>query len=494
MKPFAVLILLAVLCAACSKTVTEVPVETTLQRRLNAYLTETVTRLSIAGLTVAITRDDSVIYTGAFGYRNAETREPLTPHHVFHWASVSKTFVATAIMQLREQGKINLDEKLTTYLPYFKQEDAFYKDITIRQMLNHTSGIGDVDDYEWDKPQYDSGALERFVRSIANDKMLFAPGTDMNYSNTAFEALGDVIAHVSGMSFETYVRKNILDPLEMNTTSFLYREIPDSLRVSGHQWAGKPVVIKHYPYNRMHGPSSTLNSNVLEMTHYALAHLHRGVYKDTRILADSTYDLWWTNSVNLKEKSKIGLAWWLGERNGVKTMSHSGGDTGFRSFFMLVPEKNLSIMLVGNYELLRTHDLAMALLDIIMNIEPLTARQQIGFKFAEVMQAEGIDKAKAFFEKTKADSTQRKLYLWSEDDGALAYPGYQYLEHDMYPEAIEILKFNVAQFPNSGWAYFHLAKSYARSGDKASARQYFEKAIEQSPQEESFKEALNKLE
>jgi CubicO group peptidase (beta-lactamase class C family) len=486
-------IFLAVLFFACSKPVAEIPVDTALKKKLNAYLAETVERLNVAGLTVAITRNDSVIYSAAFGYRNIETKERLTPYHVFHWASVSKTFVATAIMQLWEQKKIDLDEKLTTYLPYFRQQDEFYKDITIRQMLNHTSGIGDVDDYEWDKPQYDSGALERFVRGIANDKMLFAPGKDMRYSNTAFETLGDVIAKISGMSFETYVRKNILDPLEMNITSFLYPEIPDSLRVSGHEWAGMPIVSKYYPYNRRHGPSSTLNSNVLEMTHYAFAHLNRGIYKGERILADSTYDLWWTNSVNLENKSEIGLAWWLSERNGLKLVSHSGGDTGFRSFFLLVPEKNISIMLVSNYELLRTDDLAAAILDILMDIDPLPGRRQIGFKFAEVMKAEGIDAAKAFFEKTNADSVQRRFYLFDEDDAAFAYPGYLFMNHEMYPDAIEMFKFNVEQFPNSGWAHAHLATVHAKSGDKVLARLHFKKAIELSPDERSFKEELNKL-
>ncbi len=486
-------IFVAVLLLACNKPVPETPADTVLKKKLDGYITETVGRLNIAGLSVAITRNDSVIYTGAFGYRNIETKERLTPHHVFHWASVSKTFVATAIMQLWEQKKINLDEKLITYLPYFRQQDDYYKDITIRQMLNHTSGIGDVDDYEWDKPQYDSGALERFVKSTANDRMLFIPGTNMRYSNTAFETLGAVIAKISGVSFETYVRQNILKPLEMNTTSFLYPEIPDSLRVSGHQWAGKPIVSKLYPYNRTHGPSSTLNANVLEMTHYAFAHLHRGEYNGKRILADSTYDVWWTNSVNMKDKPEIGLAWWLGERNGVKMISHSGGDTGFRSFYLLVPEKNISIMLVANYELFRSYDLAAALLDILMDIEPLPGRQLIGFKFAEIMKAEGMDAAKAFFEKTKADTSAHKLYIWSEDEAALAYPGYLFMQHRMYTDALEMFKFNVEQFPGSGWANYHMAKGYATSGDSVSARQQLKKAIEISPQEGSFKEELKKL-
>jgi CubicO group peptidase (beta-lactamase class C family) len=492
MKPITLVMFAAALGAACSKTTTEKPADTALNKKLNAYLAETCDRLKIPGLTVAITRNDSVIYAGAFGYRNVETKEPLKPYHVFHWASVSKTFVATAIMQLREQGKIDLDEKLTTYLPYFKQQDEFYKDITIRQMLNHTSGIGDVDNYEWDKPQYDSGALERFVKGIANDKMLFAPGKGQRYSNTAFETLGDVIAKVSGMSFETYVRKNILEPLEMNTTSFLYTDIPDSLRVNGHQWAGKPIVSKHYPYNRAHGPSSTLNSNVLEMTHYAMAHLHRGAYNGKRILADSTYNLWWTSSVT-EDQSPIGLAWWLDERNCVKMMMHSGGDTGFRSFFVLVPEKNISVMLVGNYELIRTYDLGTALLDLVMNIEPLITRQQIGFKFAEVMQREGIAAARDFYAKAKEDTLQRRLYIWREDDGALAYPADLFLHHKMYPEAIGMFKFNAEQFPDSGWAQAQLARALAESGDKVSARQHYKKAIALLPEEKSLKDALSKL-
>ena len=398
-------ILIVLLFVACRQSTPALPADKTLASKIDAYLTKTVAHLKLPGLTVAVTRNDSVIYTGAFGVTNVDTKKQMKPENIFHWASVYKTFVATAIMQLWEQKKIDLDKKLITYLPYFKQKDKRYRDITIRQMLNHTSGIGDVDDYEWDKPQYDSGALERFVRSIADDEMLFAPGKGWRYSNTAYETLGDVIAKVSGMSFETYIRKNIFDPLEMNATSFLYPEIPDSLKTTGHLWAGKPIVSQHYPYNRMHGPSSTLNSNVVEMTHYAFAHLHRGQYNGKQILSDATYDLWWTNSVNMEGKPHIGFAWWLEEHDGVKTVSHSGGDTGFRSHFMLVPEKNISIMLVSNYELIGTKELANSLLDVLLNKEPQPAKRHIGLSFAEVMQAEGLVAAKAFVKRVKEDST-----------------------------------------------------------------------------------------
>src|SRR5688572_33222198 len=115
----------------------------------------------IPGIAVAITRNDSVIYAKGFGVKSVESKEPVEPVSLFHMASVSKPFMATVVMQLVESGKINLDEKLISYLPYFKMADDRFKEITIRQMLNHTSGFPDVKDYEWEKPQLDTGAAER---------------------------------------------------------------------------------------------------------------------------------------------------------------------------------------------------------------------------------------------------------------------------------------------------------------------------------------------
>jgi len=82
-------------------------------------------------------------------------------------------------------------------------------------MVTHTSGMPDVEDYEWDKPQYDDGALERYVRGLANQKLVFAPGERVQYSNMAFEILGDVVAKASGESFDDYVQRHILAPLQM---------------------------------------------------------------------------------------------------------------------------------------------------------------------------------------------------------------------------------------------------------------------------------------
>ena len=209
-------------------------------------------------------------------------------------ASVSKPFAATAIVQLVEQGLIDLDATVVSYLPYFALEGGAYDEITIRQMLNHTSGMPDVRDYEWDKPQTDEGAAERYVRSLSSEQMIGPPGGQWQYSNMAFDTLADVVHKVTGQTFEDYVREHILDPLGMVESDFYYPGTREELRTTGHIWRQGPAVSDVYPYNRRHAPSSTLNSSVVEMTRWARANLGRGELDGTRIYEEQSADLLFT--------------------------------------------------------------------------------------------------------------------------------------------------------------------------------------------------------
>jgi len=135
-------------------------------KNLNGIINEYVEKESIPGLAVGVVYDNEILYTKGFGVKNVDRKEPVDENSLFHMASVSKTFVATGIMQLVEKGKIKLDSHLTEYLPYFQLKDDRYKNITIRQLLSHMSGMPDVDNYGWDKPQYDEDALEKYVKRI----------------------------------------------------------------------------------------------------------------------------------------------------------------------------------------------------------------------------------------------------------------------------------------------------------------------------------------
>src|SRR5262245_27879231 len=154
-----------------------------LTQTLEPALHELVQRHRLPGLAVGIVRDGQVVYAHGFGEASRGTGRPITPKSIFHMASVSKPFTATAAMQLVEAGKLELDAPLTKVLPYFRLAEEVSRTITVRQVLTHTSGFPDVADYEWDKPRHDAGAAERYVRSLASEKMLFAPGKGSSYSN-----------------------------------------------------------------------------------------------------------------------------------------------------------------------------------------------------------------------------------------------------------------------------------------------------------------------
>ena len=134
--------------------------------------------------------------------------------------------------------------------------------------MNHTSGMPDEEDYAWDRPEYDEQSLERYVKGVYRHKLLSEPGVNFAYSNIGYEILGDMIAKVSGMSFEEYMKNNILEPIGMRSSSFLKLEIETHLaapHVLGTSNGYGGYVSDVFPYNRAHGPSSTLYTNAEDM-------------------------------------------------------------------------------------------------------------------------------------------------------------------------------------------------------------------------------------
>jgi len=370
---------------------------------LTPYIEKIVTSYDLPGLAVGIVKDNKIIYAKTFGYLNTETKEPVSLTSLFHMASVSKPFVATAIMQLVEQNKMHLDSTIVSYLPYFKLDDDQYKNITIKQMLNHISGMPDVQDYEWYKPVYDAGALEQYVRSISSKKMRSAPGERYAYSNMAFECLGDVIAKVSGMSFAEYVKKYILNPSGMKKSTFLK---PDYLP---ENWAAPHTRIvtaklgDEYPYNRMHGPSSTLHSNILEMCNWAMINLDSGTYEGNTILNPESYDLLWKPWFQNGEDSYVGLSWFLRKFGDENTIGHSGGDTGFKTDFVMLPEKNVSVIVLCNLNPSPVMNIKSAALDIILGFEPHTAPSPASIPVCKELEKNGLDSAVALWDSLKTN-------------------------------------------------------------------------------------------
>jgi CubicO group peptidase (beta-lactamase class C family) len=335
-------------------------------------------------------------------------------------ASISKPFVATAIMQLVEQGKIDLEAPVTTYLPYFKLDDERYNDITIQQMLSHVSGMPDVMDYEWDNPVYDEGALERYVRSLTDRKMRFDPGQKFAYSNMAFECLGDVIGKVSGMSFADYEKKHILSPAGMKESTFLKPEYLPENWAAGHIGSLRTVAWDGYPYNRMHGPSSTLHSNAIEMCNWAITNINRGSFQGKQILKSSSYDvLWksWFKTGGDKSLDSVGLSWFLREYRGEKSVGHGGGDMGFNTYLVILPEKSMAAVVLCNFIPAPVGYVTNAALDTLLGFEPESFAPQAIIPVGKTLADKGVDAAVAQWNSLKDEQppeyevNHRQLYF-----------------------------------------------------------------------------------
>ena len=333
-----------------------------IDKKLDDYLAKALEYYDLPGLAVGIGmlenspgKQPGFQCTKAVGYKDFPAKEKLLPDHIFHMASVSKLFVSTAVLQLQERGMLDIEMPLVHYLPWFAIADERYKDITIRQMLSQTSGMPDVGSYCWDKPEFDEGALERFARSPEVREAHLLWGTEegkFSYSNIAYELLGVVIATVSGLSFEDYVRQNIFMPLQMDDTTMLtfergiYEEkAPWEKVCTPHSKNAENEIIReeHFPYNRAHGPSSTLTSNMADMKKWALAHLEKNILKE------STYDLAWAPQAVVPNNGEdICLGWFGRKQEGYTLYGHEGNDDGFRASFWICPELKAYVVVCAN--------------------------------------------------------------------------------------------------------------------------------------------------
>lgn len=443
------------------------------------------------GLAVGIIKNGEILYTGAHGFQDMNSKEPLTVHSLFHMASVSKPFVATAMIKLLEEGKIRLDDKLTDHLPYFTMADSRYKDITLNHMLNHSSGIPDVEDYEWDNPQYDDGAVERFARSHSTIKLDFAPGERFSYSNAAFDILCDVIARVSGLTFEAYVEQNIFEPAGMTESTFLKPEVPAKLATEPHILGDslQRVVSKVYPYNRRHAGSSTLHSNVEDMMLWAQVNLNKGIINGKRIYQESSYELLTTSQIRINKNRSMGLSWFQGNLKGATMIYHSGGDLGYSTFFGFLPEQQAAIVIMTNIDGFWSVDAASTILANAVFNDSINWKAPIHFELKDHILTEGIEKTRKVYFAELNKSPQNYLFNGDYIDNL----GYWLIDRGHAQKALEVFLFNVELEPEeAGWPD-SVADAYVAMDSTDAAIRWYKKALEIKPTQKFTIRKLNRL-
>jgi CubicO group peptidase (beta-lactamase class C family) len=330
--------------------------------RLEAIVRDFAQRHRLPGIAAGVWRRGEVVLRLGVGHESGPGSRPVDAETVFHLASVTKTFVATAVMQLVAEEKMCLDCPLRRYLPYFAMRGPGAERLTLRQILTHTAGLGDTSDFGWTRPEYDDGAVERYVRSLASLPLDFAPGSAWRYSNRGYDVLADAIAKADGRPFEAVVQRRILTPLGMRRSTLLMSDVDSSRLARGHRRDGSPV--GYYPYNRRHAGSSTLHASLDDMLRWAAANLGFGAAGTVRILPRAAYDELWRPARDIHaivgeqvrragyefpyDSMAIGLSWFLPVQDGRQLAYHSGSDPGFASNVLLSPTERIGVVVLIN--------------------------------------------------------------------------------------------------------------------------------------------------
>jgi len=337
---------------------------------LDAYLSRLTASGTPPGLSVVIVRNGQIAYSRAFGLADGPGRVMATPDTVYHWWSMTKIPTAMAIVQLKEQGRLRLDDDVTKHLPWFEVSypSRARPAITLRHLLQHTSGLPDTIPAMIGWVHYDDSVrnqTEVVKRQLPAFKRLkSAPGSRAAYSNLNYMVLGAVIEAASGDTYESYVTKNILQPLGMSRTAFVYTP-----GLAGHAAAGTLPVVHYYTpllpilldaralisqrqgklfwLNRVYidaTPSTGLIGSAPDVARLMLAYLNGGELEGGRILRPESISL-------LTEAPPVGgrgLGWAVGDTVGLRFLEHWGGGPGFATFMRLYPDRRLGIAMLAN--------------------------------------------------------------------------------------------------------------------------------------------------
>ena len=303
-------------------------------------------RDNIAGATVAIVKDGKVLLAKGYGYADREKKTAVSPETtLFRPGSVSKLFTWTAVMQLHEQGKLDLDKDVNEYLD-FKIPDAFGQPITLKHLLTHTPGFE-----EQVKDLFSGGAespdLGTYLKTHIPTR-IFPPGTTPAYSNYGTALAGYVVELVSGRPFNEYIAENIFKPLGMTHSTFaqpLPSELVESMS-SGYRLASdKPIPFEVVsPF-----PAGSLSSSAADMARFITAHLQEGQVEGARILKPETARLMHSRLFALDDAANaMCYGFYEESRNGRRIIGHAGDTIAFHSDLHLIPDEGIGFFVSYN--------------------------------------------------------------------------------------------------------------------------------------------------
>jgi serine beta-lactamase-like protein LACTB, mitochondrial len=309
-------------------------------------------------VSVAIVKDGKIAWTGAYGFSDLENFVPATTATMYRLASISKPITATAVMQLVQDGKIDLDAPAQKYCPAYPQKQWT---ITTRELLGHLAGVRHYKDPEETKSTHHYTSIVDSLDFFKSDPLELEPGTKFHYSTFGFSILGCEVEGASGMSYMDYLQKNIFRPADMEhiRSDDSYAIIPG--RARGYRKTESGEVVNTYLADTSNKiPGGGLISTPTDLVDFAIATMN------ARLLAKPTEAEMWTPQKTRDGKSTpYGLGWGIGELKGKKKVAHSGGQPGTSTNLAMLPDSDVAVAVMCNMEDVPATELADRILEVV---------------------------------------------------------------------------------------------------------------------------------
>lgn len=327
-------------------------------RTIDAYVEQAMRDWEVPGVAIAVVRNDSIVFAKGYGVRELGKSDRVTPNSLFAIGSTSKAFTSAALGVLVDEGKIRWDDPVTKYLPGFQLFDPYVtRELTVRDLLTHRSGLS-RGDLVWHASGFDRAEVLRRVRYL---KPTWSFRSNYGYQNIMFLAAGEVVASVTGKSWDDFVRERFFLPLGMNRTVTSVRPLASlgDVAMPHERISGSVRPVAYLNIDNI-GPAGSINSSVAEMAEWIRLQLGQGTYKGRKLLDAKTVKEMHTPQtiIRMSEEAErtypmtkftaYGLAWSLRDYYGRKLVGHGGGIRGMRAEVMLVPEEQLGFVVLTN--------------------------------------------------------------------------------------------------------------------------------------------------
>ncbi|MDO8899632.1 MAG: serine hydrolase domain-containing protein, partial [Bacteroidales bacterium] len=327
---------------------------------LDLYYQKAMENWNVPGMAIAIVSKDSVLYAKGFGVIDIYTKQAVDENTLFAVASNTKAFTAAALAMLVDQGKISWNDKVVKHLPFFALYDPYVtQNMTIRDLLTHRSGLKTfAGDLIWYGSTY---TREDIIRKSRYLKPTFGFREQFGYSNLMYITAGEIVPAVTGISWDDYIKQNIMQPLGMERSTLHVSElaIKDNVAQPHTYVDGKLKAIPWMDWDNM-GPAGSLISSASEMASWLQMNLNNGNFNGkSMISAARMFEMQSSNTINNVTQASLrrfpsthfksyGLGWSLMDYLGRKIVSHNGGYDGMISQTLFIPEENIGFVILTN--------------------------------------------------------------------------------------------------------------------------------------------------